>query len=269
MQGPLAQLIALACHLNHACATRSPLPFFPGNSTCVFCDRIAFQRARKRFLRSPAFEPCGQTPDEWMQRMLDERVLGARLQFTTRHDNDRMTVAFVGGGGRWTLETLHADGRSTFWFADWNVWNHDAPDQRIWRAMYTAWQTAPTALGEPPDIDTQGTTLRETLVDILAFSEAHQCDPFTGMFRHALAALDGAGRRGYHRDLAPPGILTDIELRVLDACQLASVFGGMGSWNDMRFEGVTQDTYKAVSDRLFATTSASVPTAVNGWIHRR
>jgi hypothetical protein len=269
MQGPLAQLIALTCHLNHACATQSALPFFPGNSTCVFCDRIAFQRARARFLRSPTFEACGQTPDEWMLRMLDARVLGARLQWATRHRDDRLTAAFIGGGGTWVLETLHADGDSAFWTADWHVWNHDAPNQRIWRAMYTAGPAAPTRLGDPPDINAQTDTLRKSLTDILAFAEAQQCDPFTGMFRSAISALDGNGSRGYHKDLAPPGILSEIELRVLDACQLASVFGGMGSWNDMGFEGATQDTYRAVSDRLFATTSASIPMAVNGWVHRR
>jgi hypothetical protein len=204
-----------------------------------------------------------------MQRMLDDQVLGARIHWASRNRDDRMTAAFVGGGGIWTLETLHADGTSAFWTADWIVWNQDAPERRIWRVMYTAGPPGPTSRGDSPDIVAQTATLREALVDILAFAESHECEPFTGMFRHAIAALDATGTRGYHRDLAPAGILTDAELRVLDACQIASVFGGMGSWNDLGFEGRTQDTYRAVSDRLFAIQSASIPAAVNGWMHRR
>ena len=35
------------------------------------------------------------------------------------------------------------------------------------------------------------------------------------------------------------------------ACEAAWVFGGMGSWNDLGFQGEDQQTYERLSHRLF------------------
>jgi hypothetical protein len=49
----------------------------------------------------------------------------------------------------------------------------------------------------------------------------------------------------------------------LDACQSAWVFGGMGSWNDMGFEGADQKEYDHVSEQLFAALNETIQAAVD------
>lgn len=48
---------------------------------------------------------------------------------------------------------------------------------------------------------------------------------------------------------------------LLDACQKAWVFGCMGSWNDMGFDGENQKTYDRVSERLFQAVNVAIEQA--------
>jgi hypothetical protein len=90
-----------------------------------------------------------------------------------------------------------------------------------------------------------------------------KCDPFTQNFERALETLarDG-GTAAFHRDFFR-GPLPRDAARVLDACQHASVFGGMGSWNDMGFDGADGRDYERVSENLFSAINAAVPAAVD------
>jgi hypothetical protein len=63
--------------------------------------------------------------------------------------------------------------------------------------------------------------------------------------------------------LAPDGCLTPLAIWLLDACQSAWVFGGMGSWNDMAFQGEVQVEYVRMSERLFLTLNEAIQAAAN------
>jgi hypothetical protein len=266
MQTTLAQLIALACHANGACADRSVAVSLSGNSTITFCEQIVFQTSRSRLLRSAVVETCATTPDDWLRFLVAQRCVGARLHWHG-NDGDERTAGFVGGGGVWALETLRADGNSAFWRSSWDLGDRNAPAQRIWRVSYVAspWKRMNT--GPSPNIEEGAGELRAALHEILVFSRDTQSDPFTQRFQAALRALDGA-ENGHHRDLAPPGVLEDSEQGVLNACQLAFVFGGMGSWNDQGFEGAAQVKYVRVSRRLYRALSLAIALAVNGFVFR-
>jgi hypothetical protein len=73
----------------------------------------------------------------------------------------------------------------------------------------------------------------------------------------------GAKRHGHHKDLVVNGIAPELATCLLDACQSAWVFGGMGSWNDMSFEGGDQAEYDRVSERLFAVLNETIQIAAN------
>jgi hypothetical protein len=50
----------------------------------------------------------------------------------------------------------------------------------------------------------------------------------------------------------------------LAACaRAADVFGGMGTWNDLAFSGPEQDTYQALSERLFHAVRAALRVSLN------
>jgi hypothetical protein len=79
MNGTIAQLIALVCHANAALrGTRLP-PFFPANSTCKFCDRIAFTELKKPLFRAPQEQVVAPTPDAWFEHLRNTGAHGVRL----------------------------------------------------------------------------------------------------------------------------------------------------------------------------------------------
>src|SRR5260370_37161286 len=126
------------------------------------------------------------------------------------------------------------------WEEEGEVGNREAPDQLIWRVRYSLVAenvnlVLPT-LRSPVVIIP---ALRQALSDILAFCEQHRIDGFGGYSRKAIECLsaDDPFALAYHKDLAPEKLLTLSAQQVLAACQAAWVFGGMGSWNDMGFEG--------------------------------
>jgi hypothetical protein len=69
--------------------------------------------------------------------------------------------------------------------------------------------------------------------------------------------------RRFHEDLAPDGGLPPLAVSLLDACQSAWVFGGMGSWNDLAFQGDVQAEYDRTSERLFLALAQVIRAAAN------
>jgi len=67
----------------------------------------------------------------------------------------------------------------------------------------------------------------------------------------------GAKRHGYHKDLVVNGVVPELATCLLDACQSAWVFGGMGCWNDMSFESTDQAEYDRLSEELFNALNRS------------
>jgi hypothetical protein len=152
------------------------------------------------------------------------------------------------------------------WGASWEVGNRNAPDQRIWRVRYSLLAESVTlVLPTHPSPAEIVPPLRQALSDIFAFCEQHHVDSFGNYFRKAIECLSAADPFAlvYHKDLAPEELLSLPAQRVLAACQAAWVFGGMGSWNDMAFEGQEQDRYKKVSDALLSLVNEAIQSSVN------
>jgi hypothetical protein len=51
--------------------------------------------------------------------------------------------------------------------------------------------------------------------------------------------------------------------QLLASAQAAWVFGGMGSWNDLGFDGNDQQEYTALSDELFLLLNQAIGATVN------
>lgn len=261
MNGPVAQCVALVCHGNAVLGGRRGL-YFHGNSTARFCDSIAFAEL------SPGGEAVtlAEAPDAWFAWLARGGVTSLRLGRAEQNRplaSDRMTAGFAGGGEVWTIAALRPGGESEAWQGHWQVWNQKAPGQRIWRVTYVR-HAAPA----PATADTLAAAraeLSEALGAIHAFAEGHDGGGFAESFARARAALSGAApaKRGFHRDLAPEGTLGAEALAVLDACQHASVFGGMGSWNDQSFAGAEGEAYERVSERLFRALNRAIAAAAS------
>lgn len=178
-----------------------------------------------------------------------------------------MAAAFVGGGGTWAMEAVRAgaDGNTAVWLSRWEVWNQNAPERRIWRVSYGRVGEIQNRQLAAVDLESVAARLQSALTEIHTFSEKHGCGGFTECFARAIETLDSnaKARHGYHKDLGVDGVTPPLAIGLLDACQSAWVFGGMGSWNDMGFDGAEQSEYDRVSEQLFAVLNEAIQSAAN------
>lgn len=260
MNGPVAQCVALVCHANAVLGGRRGL-YFHGNSTARFCDSIAFVAPAE----GGGTDVLADAPDAWFAWLARGGVSTLRLGRTAQNRplaSDRMTAGFIGGGEVWTIGALRPGGAGESWQGHWQVWNQKAPQQRIWRVTYVRGARLPV---ETDTLAAAREELAAALEDTRDFAERNRAGSFLAWFGAALDVLNGApgAKRGYHRDLAPEGTLGSDAHAVLDACQHASVFGGMGSWNDQSFAGAEGEAYERVSERLYRAVNRAIAAAAN------
>ena len=139
MNGQIAQAAALVCHGNAVLRGMHPPTFWPTNSTAQFCDRIRFVRFARKWLGGWRSKTVASAPDEWFVQMRQNEKRSLFLSHSPSSDSrlsDRLSSAFVGGGGNWLIEAAGPDTRAHLWAARWTVWNKKAPDRRIWRVEY-------------------------------------------------------------------------------------------------------------------------------------
>ena len=270
MDGPLSQIVALTCHSNAFLGGDEIPEFFPGNSTCQFCDSINFVEVKKLLIGKSREVVVAKTPDEWIRSLKQRGATGIRLVRQARNDpgiSDRMSAGFVGGGGTWMMEVLKEDGRSEFWAARWDVWNQDAPDRRFWRVTYGLLSKTKTLPSSTRKISDVKADFQKSLTSIRSFSEREDCGGFTKCFAAGLTALEDPNADiGYHKDIAPNGQLSEVAQSLLKASMSAWVFGGMGSWNDMGFPGETQNEYESVSENLFQVLNEAIEVAATSTV---
>jgi hypothetical protein len=149
------------------------------------------------------------------------------------------------------------------WMAKWDVGDQKRPDRRIWRVTYACVSTGSEAPAAVVSEENARATLKTALTEIQAFSARMKCDPFTQNFERGLKALaHELGADVYHHDLWPAKLLPSEAEDLLNARQCAWVFGGMGSWNDMGFDGADGKEYERVSEQLFRAVTTAIPAAV-------
>ena len=110
--------------------------FFPGNSTCTFCDSIKFVGVSKTLLGKIREEELAGSPDAWFTCLKAANISAIHLSRTPQNHpkiSDRMSAAFVGGAGTWAMEAVQQGGKRAIWLSRWEVWNQNAHERRIWR----------------------------------------------------------------------------------------------------------------------------------------
>lgn len=268
MKTEIAQIVALTCHANAFLAGREVGEFFSGNSTCRFCNRVSFVKREKKMFRKQTEEEVASTPNEWFEYIRTQGTSGVRLGRVPRNDpriSDRMSAGLVGGGGIWCMEALPPGNRGEYWTPHWQVWTKFGLGDRRWRVTYT--RVFSSARRDIPPLDLEGTIfqLARSLREIQSFATDRGLEHFAAVFADALVILESEGKSlpGYHQDLAPEGFRSREAEIILHACQKAWVFGAMGSWNDVWFDGEGRDEYEAVSEDLYQNLCAAICAAAN------
>ncbi len=267
MQGTIAQAAALAIFGNDILRGYSRENFWPDSTVFKFCKAVRFV-ALSGEATSPTESPFAEDPMQWIARLRNEGTTRLRLHAVASNDpgiSDRMSVGFVGGGGRWLIETQQARA-SDLWQSRWQVENKDDPDKKIWDvAYYRIDQGRPHIPLQTKSL----TALRQDLMTVLsgieAFAARQKLEYFAGAFRKATGLLssDHPLAETYHSDLAPTAAIPLEAKQLLGAVQAAWVFGGMGSWNDLGFVGDDQQEYDALSGKLFLLINQTLCSAIN------
>ena len=118
---------------------------------------------------------------------------------------------------------------------------------------------------KPESLLTVSQRLDQNLIEIKGFAEKHDIKYFAECFEKGLKCLNSSNPLEfvYHKDSLSSSFQNIESLQILCSCQAAWVFGGMGSWNDMGFDGEDQVVYEKVSDDLYKTICEAIPAAVN------
>ncbi len=80
MTGPVAQMVALTCFANARLAGREIGTFFPTNSTCQFCEDVAFLGPMGFFRAVVRGRQVAATPDEWFRWLAERRAQVERAE---------------------------------------------------------------------------------------------------------------------------------------------------------------------------------------------
>jgi hypothetical protein len=248
MNGPLAQLVAFTSHANAMLAGAS-VKIFPDNSSCQFCEFVHFIRPRRWFFKTTPVI-IADDPDGWFALLRRQGARGVKLRLRD-----------TSGSGH--LEALMRDGQIERWMACWEVGTRGRPDRRIWHVEYRlGTESIPAA--PPLDLDTATAKLKTALVRIQNFAYHKNLQSFAETFGIALRKLAGeSAPKSYHQDLQVEGYIPSRAVTLLDTLQTAWVFGGMGSWNDMSFQGPDEPEYNSVTDQLWDALQDATMAAAN------
>lgn len=270
MQGTIAQIIALTVHGNFILQKGSSFDsadFENQNSTFKFCESVAFmQRVPGIWTRKQSF--FAPTPHEWFELLRSEGVRGLRMSYGSPGEKrvaDRMLVGFIGGGGKWLIESRRPSS-SDFWEARWQLGDRDRKDKKTWRVSYLRVLAKKHSTQAPPeDLESLQLELKQCLEEIAQFSRSQNLDWFTKAFESGISRLESSDplAETYHPDIAPPGFLSVAANQLLGSAQAAWVFGGMGSWNDQSFEGQAQARYEQLSEKLYQLLNRVIVAASN------
>lgn len=264
MNGELAQAAALAAHARAALVSGGAFSLDLSHVTFKFVHEAAFDEDPRAAVRGAAGAWHGSSPAAWYEHLVrsgtrDVALLGRPVGGDLPA---HLASAFSGGGG-WVIHSAQGDsGRA--WPARWSVTHPQAPDRRIWSVAYRGFACA----GPVPPGDTLAEArhrMAAVLDEAERFSRENGLEPWRGIFAEARRSLDQDRSAFRHRsDILPATNYTAEARGLLSACESAWVFGGMGSWNDLGFDGdALQRRYDAISVELHAAVLGGIVAAVN------
>jgi hypothetical protein len=270
MQGTIAQVVALTTHGNAILQdflNSRELDFQAQNSTFKFCEWIRFtdaiSGASNLEERLYATDVHG-----WFAGLRKEGMRGVRMSYTpsgTSTIPDRTLAGFVGGGGKWLIETYQHD-LKYHWEPRWKVGDRERRDKRIWHVVYArVLSSKVSGWSQTENLAELKLELRQALVGITRFARSQELGEFASAFESGIAKLDSRTpfEGLYYDDIAPVDFLSLNACQLLAAADVAWVFGAMGSWNDVYFDKNEKGNYDNLSEKLYQLLNRAIVAAAN------
>jgi hypothetical protein len=267
MVGTLAQLITLVSYGNAFLRGYEDGSFYPKNSTFQFCNTVEFlllNPSKSGFTE----ELEADSPTKWLKILKVKNCVRLKLSHRVTPNPqapDHQLVAFVGGGGQWLVESVYKID-SDYWEARWRVSDQNAPERKIWHVSYGAVaRSTKRSADRTQNLADVRRRFEQILLKIHEFALKHKIENFAALFKSGIDSLNSSKipEKIYHNDLVPPAWYSPDAERILTAACNAWVFGGMGSWNDLSFEGNENKLYEDLSAQLYSIINESIEAAVN------
>ncbi|MDU4960368.1 MAG: hypothetical protein E6X17_06880 [Sporomusaceae bacterium] len=248
MNGEMSQICRIVVSAKLALKDNTPIVFTPA----MYEKSIVFQHA-----------DWGQTACRtdtvaaWFAECRRRGLVDAQF-LTPVKLQDRSLLAFVNTVPN-ALTCYYSNGRVTRFFADWRYCEY----QQGWDITYSEsiWETPP----QKPRFPDNTETFVRVLNAIEELAHRLEFDNFAHLFRKAALAATGV----FVAEPKIPIHLPEKNYRLFLAADAASVFGGMGSWNDsppyVAQEMNLGKEYEQLSAALRTQLTLAVLYAVNEW----
>lgn len=253
----------LVTHGNWFLSKGTLADFYPNHDAFRFVELVTFASAFQS--RQSPKSNIAQNVTEWLDILKSDGCRGIRIHWISSTNpllSDRMTVGLVGGGGRRLIETIfspHCD----LWESHWDIGDRNHPEKKIWNVRYSRIQrnSRPMRFREY-SIQKESQSLKLILNRAARLSDKPNLEFWHKAFLRGLQNLDSAHEPDLE-GIAMKNQLPLSESKLLAAAQNSWVFGGMGSWNDLGFDGQDQKEYESISNELFRLLCESLINVVN------
>ncbi|WNC22969.1 hypothetical protein RHG98_03665 [Thermosynechococcus sp. PP22] len=208
--------------------------------------------------------PYAPDPMTWLERLRGEGAEALQLLYEASQNSeipDRIAIVFPGGGGHWLVEVVKSTG-CDYWRSRWR-WSER--DQR-WEVAYGRILCNHPRLASPMRTIPPDTIRAELLTHLdrmTEFAANHDQETFARTFDLTRQMLNSCGSLTGEERPWPVSRLAELCQQLLSAVEVAWVFGGMGSWNDLTFSGDSQTEYETLSDTLYQLLNTAIVVAVN------
>jgi hypothetical protein len=271
MQSSTENALELVAVGNAFLKGRDIVGFWPDAPTFRWMKTCEFRTPPKSGKDNDDYPLLAADPIAWFAA-LKPWCKGLRLHSTQRKRGpnqtidtpDRMLAAFVGGGARWLIEAV-GEQRSEIWEGFHRLGDRNDPQRRIWLVAYIRQGEVDPADSNPIAIETALPEFRRVLPEIEAYAREEKYDNFADLFAQALAALSPHAREpnDFLDALQRYSGMSNNQIGVLEALMAASVFGGMGSWNDLgggeRYDALSERLYNSLNDVTAALANSTYP----------
>jgi hypothetical protein len=222
------------------------------------------------FIDKPTEEIAGSTrvlatdASKWFRYLMQNDAVKLKLHYhTASHSDlpDHISAAFVGGGSHWLIEVQFKD-HSDLYLSEWIPSEEWGLDTR--KTHYVRFEMLTHHL---EDIVIPLEKSRKKLDDILQelvefttqFDHTQNWADYFSQSRKILTKLEPDASD----DFLPAGIYSKEAHQLIQTVFSSWCFGGMGSWNDLAFNGDDQLRYEELSKKLYTVLCDSLVTGVN------
>jgi len=228
-------------------------------------EQIAHNCYNMEFIEQPELDIAGSTrllapsTEKWFRYLEEDGAKKIKLHFAPSNKvkiPDHISEAFIGGGSECMIE-VQFDQYSHLYF---HTESPSRKDQFL-RSKQEAGHYADSI-----SVEDSTRQLEQVLASLIDFTRNNKFTQnwfaiFTGA-RSCLTTSDFQITESF----IPEHIYSVDSQRLLEAAFRSFAFGGMGSWNDLAFDDVKQETYETLSSELYSSIYTAIATAVNSLV---